>query len=289
LSTTTRLVGEMAQAMCGLSFDVEELFHARLRGRFPFSLTREYYEAPYAIREIIRLLEAHEASATFFFVGDIVEKFPELVNLVRQRGHEVAFHGYYHKPLWELGPDGLKAELMAFRELVGDFKGFRAPTFSLNNRTIWAIEVMEQAGLTYDSSVFPVRALLYGVPRAPIKPYRPSKKDLRLEDPSTQLLELPPLIYQLCGFRLPAAGGFYARILPTSILIRAIMKRMKEGCPAILFFHTWEVCPVRRWLQMGLADNLLKKLFIHKSRKVLERLLTRFKFVSLIELAEEWG
>lgn len=228
-----------------LSVDVEELYHAEyVREDAARWASRLRPRAIEGLKRALDLLEEHKIEATFFFVGEVAEGSPGVLEELKEMGHEVGFHGYHHKPLWEMGPEELRAEIRAFRRLVGpSCKGFRAPSFSLDRRTAWALEVLAEEGFSYDSSVFPAKTPLYGLPGAPIRPYRPSLLDPGVEDERSPLLEFPVMTIQLGPLRLPLGGGFYMRLAPAEVIIGAIRKLNHHGLPAVLYVHTWELDP----------------------------------------------
>lgn len=176
------------------------------------------------------LLEQRNVKATFFIVGELAQKHPELVSRIKESGNEIAFHAYYHEPLWKKSPESFRDEIDKFHSIAGtQCKGFRAPSFSLNKNTRWVLDVLEKTGFQYDSSVFPARTPLYGAPKAPLKPYKPSHIDITVEDEAAQLWEFPLHTYPLPFIRVPVAGGFYLRFFPPRLMKKSIKKANREG------------------------------------------------------------
>jgi hypothetical protein len=161
--------------------------------------------------------------------------------------------------------------------------GFRAPSFSLNNRTRWALKVLENCGYKYDSSLFPAKTPLYGVWNAPIFPYKPSYENVLKKDENVKLWEFPLLVYPLKGIRVPAAGGFYMRVFSVSLIIRAIEKLNKKGFPAVIFFHNWELDPETPRPRLGLYKYFVTYHKLKETSKKLEHLLSRFRFMGIRE------
>ena len=203
-----------------LSIDVEEIFHGEYIKNSGY---KGNYRSIENILSILSLLKEFEVYATFFVVGEIAEKFPEIIKMIEEDGHEVSFHGWSHIPLWEQDANSFKLELERFLKLHPDCLGYRAPSFSLDERSNWVLSILEDTGIKYDSSIFPVKTPLYGVPKAPLWQYRPSQKDLTEEDESG-IWEFPLLVYSFLGIRIPAAGGFYLRLMP-SLIRKAIRAR----------------------------------------------------------------
>ena len=247
-----------------------------------------------SLKITFQLLSQYDVNATFFIVGELVEKYPEMVEMISEKGYELGFHGYYHEPLWALNADAFRRQVMKFNSKVqsiigGKCSGFRAPSASLDNRTLWALDILEENGYLYDSSVFPSKTPLYGVPTAPIIPYHPSSRNIADQDEYRRLIEFPALVYPVLGLRIPTGGGFYLRLLPPSVIKKAVDKMNKRGFPAVLSFHTWEVDPDTPRLRLGLVKSFITYYNLNATRKKLKFLLSKFQFVSFKDYLEKHG
>ncbi|MEM2507527.1 MAG: polysaccharide deacetylase family protein [Candidatus Bathyarchaeia archaeon] len=265
-----------------LSIDVEEVFHGEYtrehRGKNPV------YRTPYNIPTILELLRKYDVKATFFVVGEIAEKYPEVIKFIKEEGHEVAFHGYYHIPLWRLNPQTFREEVTSFKRLVPDCIGFRAPSFSLNNNTKWALNVLKDEGFRYDSSVFPAWTPLYGVYDAPLKPYYPSSRDISKEsDRNDGIIEFPLTVYDFLGLRLPTAGGFWLRFLNIGLIKRSIKKLNEKGWPSILYIHNWELDFETPKLKLSFPKSFVTYHNLDKARDTFTKLLNDFHFTSIMD------
>jgi polysaccharide deacetylase family protein (PEP-CTERM system associated) len=203
------------------------------------------------VDKILTLLSRTNNEATFFVLEDVARNHPGLIRRIRDEGHEIGSHGYSHRFLSELSPSELGTEIdrsvAALRDAGVDadsIRGFRAPKFSLDASTAWAIDVLEERGFRYDSSIFPVKTPLYGMPDAPRAPYRIKSDDLTVprED---GLWEIPLSTYRIpgVGVNVPVAGGFYLRALPYRLLRHALERRIAAGHPAVCYIHPWELDP----------------------------------------------
>jgi polysaccharide deacetylase family protein (PEP-CTERM system associated) len=225
-----------------LSFDVEHWYSATL---LRDAVTDPVERIDESVGIVLDLLADHDVTATFFVVGEIAREQPDLVARIAAEGHEIGSHGHTHRPLFELTREQFAAELdrssVAIRDATGTPPvGFRAPNFSVTPRTQWAIAVLDRAGFLYDSSVFPVRTPMYGVAGVPVQPslLDPNAPFENRSENGT-LVELPLAVFHP-RFRLPVAGGFYARLLPTWLLKRGIHTLNARGLPATIYFHPWE-------------------------------------------------
>lgn len=195
---------------------------------------------------ILDLLDEYDTKATFFILGIVAEEHPDLVRTIYEKGHEIASHAYSHKRLHHLSDgevrDEVEKSVNLLEAITGEKPlGFRAPSFSLDNSTKQALEVLVEFGFEYDASVFPVKTSLYGEPRAPRYPYRPSFADLTLTDDNGGIIEFPMSVLKL-GVNIPVAGGFYFRALPLWF-IKLAFKWINRTNPAIFYIHPWETYP----------------------------------------------
>ena len=222
-----------------LQIDVEDWYQGALLGNW------ESYEdrvVP-STRKVLAILESRKIRATFFILGYVAGKFPGLVEMVKSKGHEIASHGYGHMPITQQTPsefeEDLSKSIRVLEKITGDrILGYRAPQFTLVRKTSWAIDIMKRNGLKYDSSIFPVRTHLYGVPDAPLFPYHISSSNISVDDPAEDFIEVPLSVYRtpLVGMNIPIAGGFYLRFFPFFLISHAIGKINKLKQPACVIF-----------------------------------------------------
>jgi polysaccharide deacetylase family protein (PEP-CTERM system associated) len=276
-----------------LTIDVEDWYHPELvRGHV--DLTKVEDRVSESVPIILDLLKKHGVKATFFVLGEVARRFPEIVRQIDREGHELGCHGMSHRTLGDLGEEGFRKELQDFqdlmREILGDveIKGFRAPTFSLNLDTKWALPLLRAFGYSYDSSIFPTRIFLnrlYGIKNAPRFPYRISFDDPGKEDPNSELWEFPAALMEIGGYRVPASGGIYLRVLPYLVFRESLKRISKEG-PFFIYLHPWEwdtgtprisLSPFSRWATYSGMKTVLTKL---------EGLLKAFPFSRMDDVLE---
>ena len=160
-------------------------------------------------------------------------------------------------------------------------RGFRAPTFSLNNTSSWAIDVLVENDYVYDSSVVPAKTSMYGLPNAQQSPYRISSKNIEKDDSNGALIEFPLLVTNFLGKKIPAAGGFYLRTLPTKITKNAIKNYEKQGIPASFYIHSWEITPeYMPKLELPFKDNFATFHNIDDTYRRMNEILEEFEFTS---------
>lgn len=279
-----------------LTIDVEDWYHPELvRNRVDVNLSQG--RLPQAIGPILDLLDRYKVKATFFILGDAASRFPDLVRQVYKAGHEVACHGMSHRVLADLGEDRFREELIDFRilmrEILGDvrIRGFRAPTFSLNRETKWALPILKDLGYLYDSSLFPAKLFwnpLYGVENGPPFPYRISFDDPCREDAQSPLWEFPAAITRFGGLKIPTPGGFYLRVIPLS-LFKWASKRINRNGPFFLFLHPWESDIHTPRVSLPLLSRGATYYGIGSVLSKLEGLLKTFSFTKMEEVLRKMG
>lgn len=233
-----------------------------------------------ATGDLLALLHRHNVRATFFTLGYIADHHPALVEEVAAAGHEIAVHGYWHRFVSRMTRDQFAKELDlaidALYRVTGERPlGHRAPYFSINATTPWAFEVLQSRGITYDSSVFPTRNMLYGYPGAPRFPYCIEGLDL-VEYPATTAL--------FGGRSWPVAGGFYTRVLPYELINRGIRQVNQLDQPAILYVHPWELDTGQHYRQVTFRERITHYHGRGGLRAKLEKLFSDFRFAPLRDL-----
>ena len=261
------------------SVDVEEYFHDET---FRQLVTPDQWDGleqrvEPSTRLILEMLEEFGVSGTFFVLGWVAERHPELVKDIHRSGHEVAIHGYDHRPVFALSKDEFREDIRKAKGIVEDLigepvLGYRAPTFSIIDETKWALGILVEEGIRYDSSVFPIVHDRYGIPDADRFPYLERVGD-------RDLIEFPMSTIRLGGRNLPFAGGGYTRLLPMQF-VRWGMRRLvnRERRPMVLYVHPWEVDPDHPVLAVGRLGRTRHYHGLSKVEPRLRELLTEFRF-----------
>jgi polysaccharide deacetylase family protein (PEP-CTERM system associated) len=233
------MMGE--QMRNAMSIDVEDYF--QVSAFAPHIRRYEWDAMPCRVERnmdvILGLLDETNSKATFFTLGWIAERYPQVVRRIVDAGHELASHGYGHQRASELTPEQFRDDISRAKKILEDLggvaiRGYRAPSFSINHENWWAVEELGNAGYEYSSSIYPVRHDHYGMPDAPRFAHRPNGE--------TGILELPPTTVPLFGRNLPAAGGGWFRLLPYEVS-RWMLNRVnaQDNAPCMFYFHPWEV------------------------------------------------
>jgi len=230
-----------------------------------------------------RLLELFDQSgvrATFFVLGWVADRAPELVRQIAAAGHAIACHGYNHQLLYTLTPKQFREDVReakrALEQIAGcPVVGYRAPSYSVTSSTLWALDILIEEGYLYDASIFPVHHDRYGIPDA-------ARHRHMMKRPAGALLEIPASTVRLGGVNLPIAGGGYFRLLPyawTRWGIRHVNRVERE--PVIFYLHPWEIDPGQPRLPVGRAARMRHYGGIARTADRLQRLLGDFRFDSI--------
>jgi len=272
-----------------LGIDFEDWFHPELIQKHIIENNKEP-KVIQGIDKILDLLRKKETKATFFVVGELLEYKPELLDLILENDHEIGFHTMKHYRIDSLdSKEKFDDEIKKFGKLTnGKSKGFRAPSFSLNTKSSWMIDVLEKNEYVYDSSVVPAKTSLYGIPDAEIKPYKITSKNLENNSDDGKILEFPLLVTRFLGKKIPAAGGFYLRTLPSRVIENAIKSYEKKEIPGVFYIHSWELTPeFMPKITLPKKDHFITFHNINKAYERMEKLLEKFEFTSFLRYIAE--
>ena len=220
-----------------LGIDFEEWYHPELVKPHIKNIKRNP-SVINGIDKILDLLRKHETFATFFVVGELLEIQPDIFDKIIENDHEIGFHTMHHDRLDSPGfKEKFSSEIKKFAELTGHkSRGFRAPTFSLNNNSSCAIDILVENDYMYDSSVVPAKTSMYGLPDAEHKPYRITSKSIEKNNSSGKITEFPLLVTTFLGKKIPAGGGFYLRTLPAKVIKSAFQNYQNKNIQDVFTF-----------------------------------------------------
>ncbi len=264
-----------------LSFDVEEYFDVELAARAGIDAHTHYpRRVRLAMDFILNTLAERNANATFFVLGRLAEKENQLIKEIAGAGHELACHSMNHIMITKMTPQSFRNDLLKAKKSLEDIIGkpiigYRAPTFSIVKNTTWALDEIINVGFKYDSSIYPVRHNLYGLPEAPTAIH------YAITPAGNSILELPVMTRRIFTLNVPVGGGGYFRLLPLSIITSSIKKYQQHNHHAVLYFHPWEFDPEQPVLPMPTLSRLRHRIGLRKTRKKLNALLKQFEFTSV--------
>jgi len=263
-----------------LTVDVESWFHAyNMRSVAPKCA---WHTLPSGIErnmeKLLDLLHAHEVKATFFVLGWVADRHPEVVRMIDREGHEIGTHGYHHDLITEMTPAGFEDDLLRSLEAISRhtsqrIRGHRASNFSVVSSTLWALEILARHGLRYDSSIFPITRKRYGIGDWPNR----HPHTLKLAG-GRSLVELPMSTMRVGNRLMPVAGGGYLRLYPSQVTERFIAHQNLHGLPAMVYLHPWELDAEQTRRNLGLMETFQHYVNLDTTEWKLNRLLQRFDF-----------
>ncbi len=265
-----------------LTIDVEDYFQVASLSK---SISVNDWDSitPRVVNNTTRLLDLFDemdVKVTHFVLGWVAERFPGLVKEIHGRGHEIASHGYSHQLIYDQSPDVFHDETLKSKSILEDIigepvLGYRAASYSITSKSLWALDTLIEAGFKYDSSIFPVRHDRYGMPGTPTEPYiltAPSGK---------KLIEMPLSTYKLFGYTLPVSGGGYFRLYPYQ-LTKFFLKRLNRTDKSFVFYlHPWEIDPDQPRVKASWLSEFRHYNNLDKCHNRLHQLINDFSFTTM--------
>ena len=263
-----------------LTVDVEDYFHVAALAP---SIHRDSWASLESrvvdnTQKLLAIFEQFDVRGTFFVLGWVAEKYPQLVRGIAARGHEIACHGFSHRLVYEQSPEEFYQETLRAKNLLQDITGsavlgYRAASYSIVRESLWALDILVELGFVYDSSIFPVHHDRYGIPDAERAPHRMSTPA------GKSIVEWPLATARILGFRLPVAGGGYFRLLPYWLSrwgLASINRR--ELRPFVFYLHPWEIDPEQPRVSASWLSRFRHYTNLGKCEERLRRLLGEFQF-----------
>jgi polysaccharide deacetylase family protein (PEP-CTERM system associated) len=266
------------------SIDVEDYFHDET---FTGVISRESWDGyPCRVerntRKLLDLLNLYDVKGTFFILGWVAERYPRLVQEIASYKHEIACHSYWHRLVYRLSPEEFREDTLrakdTLEQTIGEaVYGYRAPTYSITRKSLWAFDILAESGFKYDSSVFPIHHDRYGIPDAPRMPFT-------IRTNSGPIVEFPGSTFRVLGTNnLPVGGGGYLRLFPFWYTQFGVRRLLREGLPLIVYTHPWEVDPEQPRVAAGRLQSLRHYTNLGSTYERLKALLTNGGFGSFRE------
>jgi len=236
---------------------------------------------------VLKLLDRHGVCATFFVLGWVARRYPRLVRDIHAAGHQIGSHGYWHRLVYDQSPEQFRSDLQQSRDVLADTIGepvtaYRAPSFSITKRSLWALDILVEEGFLFDSSIFPVYHDRYGIPDA-----KPTIH--RIATSAGPLWEFPPSVIRFARLNVPICGGGYFRLYPLKLTLRVLSSaNRKSGRPFVFYIHPWELDPEQPRLRAGSRLSRARHyLNLASTEKKLGIVLDQYPFGRLCDVAGE--
>jgi polysaccharide deacetylase family protein (PEP-CTERM system associated) len=269
-----------------MTVDVEDYFHVAAFNKVIDPSTWDSW--PCRVEQntntLLALFDRNKIKITFFILGWVAERYPELIKRIHQQGHEIASHGYSHQLIYKQDPKVFREETAKSKQILEDLiqqpiTGYRAASYSITRNSLWALETLAELGFTWDSSIFPTRHDNYGIPGSPEEPYKIGTRQGKI------LTEFPLTTAKVLGQSIPAAGGGYFRQYPYFVSRWLFeIASLNQTKPQIFYLHPWEIDPDQpRVPNASWFSNFRHYTNLHRCLPRLERMLADFKFGTISE------
>lgn len=264
-----------------LTVDLEDYFHPTEVQPYAPDWSSLPSRVEWSTRRVLDVLAESGVHATFFVLGWVAERYPALIRKVAADGHEIACHSYAHRLVYSLSPEEFRADTTRARQVIEDACGvsptaYRAPSYSITTKSLWALEILAEQGFAVDSSIYPIVHDRYGVAGFERRP-------VMMPTASGSILEIPISTVRLSGGRIaPVGGGGYLRLLPYAYTAAGIRRlNAEEGRPACIYFHPWEIDPGQPRLASGMVARARTYIGLGGMERKIRRLLRDFSFTTL--------
>ena len=270
-----------------MTIDVEDYFHV---SAFADRISsRDWADLPSRVeqntRRLLTLLAKAEVHATFFVLGWVAERHPQLIRDIARAGHEIGCHSYWHRLVYDLTPKQFRDDTRHAQQLLEEITGdrvtlYRAPSFSITERSLWALDILAELGFEIDSSIYPIRHDRYGIPEADPFPHIRSTS-------AGELREFPGSIYRLGGLSIPVSGGGYFRLYPARVTAWLLDRINRGGQPFMFYVHPWELDPDQPRMAGSLRSRFRHYQNLASTERKLTWLLPRFEFGTMTDSLRE--
>jgi polysaccharide deacetylase family protein (PEP-CTERM system associated) len=266
-----------------LTIDVEDYFHVAAFAQQIDPAGWDHFprRVDANTNRLLKILAEHNVQATFFVLGWVAERCPDLIRRIEGSGHSVGCHGYWHQTIYSGNPETFRRDVRRAKAVIEDLLGrqvasYRAPSYSITGKTSWALMILAEEGFEYDSSVFPINHDLYGIPDAPRFPY------LNILANGRAIKEFPPSTLRFCGTNFPVAGGGYLRLLPYTLTAAAIRRlNGREKQPVMVYLHPWEIDPDQPRIPSSWRSKFRHYQNLQSTERKLINLLRDFSFTTM--------
>lgn len=274
-----------------MTIDVEDYFHVSAFAAHIRPSEWDNYECRVEANteKLLDVFDAGGIKATFFVLGWVAQRYPALIKGIAARGHEIACHGYSHRLVYDQSPADFRAETELAKHLLEDLvqtpvQGYRAASYSITAKSMWALDTLVELDFHYDSSIFPVRHDRYGVPGSSREPYR-------LRTPAGySILEFPLTTVELGRYRLPVSGGGYFRLFPYFLTKMALASvNQRERRPFIFYLHPWEIDPAQPRIEANWFSRFRHYNNLDRCEPRLRQLMADFDFGTVNEILQNLG
>ncbi|GAB5441654.1 MAG: DUF3473 domain-containing protein [Fuerstiella sp.] len=267
--------------------DVEDYFHVSAFSSFIRPDDWDHYDCrvEQSTRTVLQIAAETNTVGTFFVLGWVAERYPELVREIQSAGHEIGCHSQQHQLVYELGPDRFRADLRTSRDVLQQITGkpvrlYRSPSFSVTRKSLWALPILAEEGFTIDSSIYPVRHDRYGIPDAPRQPFL-------CDTPGGPIAEFPGMVCSVGATNIPVGGGGYLRLLPWFVTERMLRQVRRQRRPLNVYIHPWEFDPQQPRIKASLKSRFRHYQSLSTTAPKIRAMLQQFRLTKMSTVLDQ--
>lgn len=268
------------------TIDTEDWYHANFEDGLFSNDSSVISTVEENVDRYLKLFSENNVKATFFVLGFVVEQHPEMVKKIAREGHEIASHGYAHQLVYKQTPKEFKDDVYKSKVLLEDAVGkevigYRAPSWSITEKSLWGLDILEELGFKYNSAIFPTKNFLYGIPYAP----RFTHKADVYGKINLKIITIPPSTRQIGNVNIPFSGGAYFRLLPFRIIKQFTdFVNKEENSPVVFYLHPREIDPKQPRLKLRLKDYMIHYYGIRGCEVKLSKILKAYDFATMKDI-----
>lgn len=237
-------------------------------------------------RRVLEIAAKESTTGTFFILGWVAERYPDLVKEIQNAGHEIGCHSHWHQLVYELGPDRFRFDLRESRDILQQITGnpvtmYRSPSFSITKESLWALDILVEEGFTIDSSIYPVRHDRYGIPDSPTSPYK-------IQTQAGPIVQVPGMVCSVGKTNIPVGGGGYLRLLPWFVTERMLRRVRQQNRPLNVYIHPWEFDPEQPRIQASMKSKFRHYQNLKTTAPKITQMLQTFDLTTMSRVVNEY-
>lgn len=268
--------------------DVEDYFQVSAFASMISTDDWDHYECRVEAntRRVLEIAAKESTTGTFFILGWVAERYPELVREIQNAGHEIGCHSHWHQLVYDLGPGRFRFDLRESKDILQQVTGqpvtlYRSPSFSITERSLWALDILVEEGFTIDSSIYPVRHDRYGIPDSPTSPYQ-------IKTAAGPITQVPGMVCKLGKANIPVGGGGYLRLFPWAVTERLLRRVRKEDRPLNVYIHPWEFDPDQPRIQASWKSKFRHYQNLKTTATKISRMLQTFDLTTMTNVVQQY-
>lgn len=268
--------------------DVEDYFQVSAFSSIISTDDWDHYECRVEAntRRVLEIAAKQSTTGTFFILGWVAERYPDLVKEIQNAGHEIGCHSHWHQLVYDLGPERFQFDLRESKDVLQQITGtpvtlYRSPSFSITEKSLWALDILVEEGFTIDSSIYPIRHDRYGIPDSPTSPYQ-------IQTAAGSITQVPGMVCKVGTTNIPVGGGGYLRLLPWAITQKLLKRVRAEDRPLNVYIHPWEFDPDQPRIKASWKSKFRHYQNLKTTATKISRMLQTFQLTTMTDVVQQY-